>query len=141
VAEELAAQVENIEAVSCIADAVDSSDIICVCLSDDAAVEALFSLIIDEASVAGRLFVDLSTIHPETASAQAQKLQRLGAEYLGSPSKHNDTICYFTWVYRDSPNTILVFGGVPLAEARQVTLVLAGSSQAISKFRPFTTGV
>ncbi|KAL3492453.1 hypothetical protein BJX62DRAFT_236272 [Aspergillus germanicus] len=118
-AEELAAQVETIEAVSCLVDAVKSSDIICVCLSDDAAVDAVFSSIIGQASVAGKLFVDLSTIHPDTASAQAQRLQSLGAEYLGSP----------------------IFGGVPLAKARQVTLVLAGSSQAISKFRPFTTGV
>jgi 3-hydroxyisobutyrate dehydrogenase-like beta-hydroxyacid dehydrogenase len=105
VAEELGAQVENITAVSSLADAVISSDIICVCLSDDAAVDAVFSSIIDNASVAGRLFVDLSTIHPDTASAHAERLQSLGAEYLGSPSKHNDTLFCFTWVYRDSPNS------------------------------------
>ncbi|KAL3448432.1 hypothetical protein BJX65DRAFT_306871 [Aspergillus insuetus] len=120
-AEELSAQVENIKAVSFLADAVNSSDIICVCLSDDAAVEVVFSDIIEQSRshLAGKLFVDLSTIHPDTASAQAERLQTLGAEYLGSP----------------------IFGGVPLARNRQVTLVLAGHSEAISKFRPFTTGV
>ncbi|CEL01804.1 hypothetical protein ASPCAL01382 [Aspergillus calidoustus] len=119
--EELAAQVENIEAVSSLADAVNNSDIICVCLSDDAAVKEVFSEIVSKASaaVSGKLFVDLSTIHPDTASAEAERLHKLGAEYVGSP----------------------IFGGVPLAKNRQVTLVLAGPSAAISKFRPFTIGV
>jgi 3-hydroxyisobutyrate dehydrogenase-like beta-hydroxyacid dehydrogenase len=87
--EELAAQVENIEAVSSLADAVNNSDIICVCLSDDAAVKEVFSEIVSKASaaVSGKLFVDLSTIHPDTASAEAERLHKLGAEYLGSPSK------------------------------------------------------
>jgi hypothetical protein len=74
--------------------------------------------------------VDLSTIHPDTVSAQAERLQSLGAEYLGSPSKHRDTpLCLIARICRYSSNIILVFGGVPLAKARQVTLVLAGSSE------------
>ncbi|KAJ0425239.1 hypothetical protein BJY00DRAFT_308567 [Aspergillus carlsbadensis] len=120
-AEELAAQVENIDAASSLSDAVNNSDIICVCLSDDRAVREVFSSILEDTGVvlSGKLFVDLSTIHPDTASAEAERLQKLGAEYLGSP----------------------IFGGVPLAKARQVTLVLAGSSTAISTFKPFTIGV
>jgi 3-hydroxyisobutyrate dehydrogenase-like beta-hydroxyacid dehydrogenase len=100
-AEELAAQVENIKAVASLADAVNSSDIICVCLSDDAAVDAVFSDIIEQGQsrLAGKLFVDLSTIHPDTASAQVERLQSLGAEYLGSPSKpRSKPPCFFTWV-------------------------------------------
>ncbi|KAL2840174.1 hypothetical protein BJY01DRAFT_236864 [Aspergillus pseudoustus] len=118
---ELAAQVEkeNISAVASLADAVNRSDIICVCLSDDNAVKEVFDSIVDQADVAGKLFVDLSTIHPDTASAQSKRLRDLGADYLGSP----------------------IFGGVPLARNRQVTLVLAGTSAAISRFRPYTTGV
>ncbi|KAL3456691.1 NAD binding domain of 6-phosphogluconate dehydrogenase-domain-containing protein [Aspergillus heterothallicus] len=116
---ELAAQVKNISAISSLADAVNEADIVCVCLSDDNAVQEVFNSIINEAYVKGKLFVDLSTIHPDTASAQSEKLQEVGAEYLGSP----------------------IFGGVPLARNRQVTLVLAGTSAAISSFRPFTVGV
>ncbi|KAJ3493101.1 hypothetical protein NLG97_g4954 [Lecanicillium saksenae] len=75
--------------------------------------------LLSEASVSGKLFVDLSTIHPDTNQAQADKLKRLGANYIACP----------------------IFGGVALAIERQITLVLAGPSDAIAKFEPFTTNI
>ncbi|KND89096.1 putative oxidoreductase GLYR1 [Tolypocladium ophioglossoides CBS 100239] len=116
---DLDATSDGIVAVGSIAEAVSSSDIICLCLVDDAAVQDAFDTAIRDTVVKGKLFVDLSTVHPETAAAQAEKLQTYGAEYLASP----------------------IFGGVPLAVDRLITIALAGSSDAIAKFAPFTDGV
>ncbi|KAJ6783853.1 hypothetical protein PWT90_05481 [Aphanocladium album] len=117
-AENLAAKFDNLEAVKSIADAVSRADIICLCLADDAAV----SDVVDSASreaVLGKLFVDLSTVHPDTNQAQSDKLEAFGANYIACP----------------------IFGGVALAIERQITLVLAGPSDAIAKFEPFTNNV
>ncbi|OAR03072.1 hypothetical protein LLEC1_05278 [Akanthomyces lecanii] len=117
-AESLAATSDRIEAAKSLADAVSRADIVCLCLADDAAV----SCVVDEAtqvSVAGKLFVDLSTVHPDTDQAQADKVQSLGAAFIACP----------------------IFGGVALAIERQITLVLAGPSDGIARFEPFTKDV
>ncbi|GJN78263.1 hypothetical protein PLIIFM63780_001756 [Purpureocillium lilacinum] len=118
-AADLAAESDAFVAATDLADVVSSSDIICLCLVDDAAVAQVLDDAIRATSVKGKLFVDFSTVHPDTAAAQADKLPRHGAEYLASP----------------------IFGGVPLAVDRLITLVLAGSAQAIEQFTPFTDGV
>ncbi|OAQ90500.1 6-phosphogluconate dehydrogenase family protein [Purpureocillium lilacinum] len=118
-AADLAAESDAFVAATDLADVVSSSDIICLCLVDDAAVAQVLDDAIRATSVKGKLFVDFSTVHPDTAAAQADKLPRHGAEYLASP----------------------IFGGVPLAVDRLITLVLAGSAQAIERFTPFTDGV
>ncbi|OAQ83719.1 6-phosphogluconate dehydrogenase family protein [Purpureocillium lilacinum] len=118
-AADLAAESDAFVAATDLVDAVSSSDIICLCLVDDAAVAQVLDDAIRATSVKGKLFVDFSTVHPDTAAAQADKLPRHGAEYLASP----------------------IFGGVPLAVDRLITLVLAGSAQAIEQFTPFTDGV
>ncbi|KAJ4150727.1 hypothetical protein LMH87_011464 [Akanthomyces muscarius] len=117
-AERLAATSDKMEAAKSLADAVSRADIICLCLADDAAV----SSVVDEAaqlSVSGKLFVDLSTVHPDTDQTQADKLQSIGATFIACP----------------------IFGGVALAIERQITLVLAGPSDALARFEPFTKDV
>ncbi|KAJ6441529.1 6-phosphogluconate dehydrogenase family protein [Purpureocillium lavendulum] len=118
-AADLAAESERFAAVADLTDAVSSTDIVCLCLIDDAAVAEVLETVTRETDVKGKLFVDFSTVHPDTAAAQADTLKSHGAEYLASP----------------------IFGGVPLAIERLITIVLAGSSQAIDKFAPFTDGV
>ncbi|PHH91796.1 hypothetical protein CDD83_10292 [Cordyceps sp. RAO-2017] len=119
-AEELAAgRGELFRVAATVAAAVSSNDIICLCLADDAAVAAVIGQAIEEAPVDGKLFVDFSSIHPDTAAAQSERLRALGAEYLASS----------------------VFGGVPLAVERSITLVLAGSAAAIESFSPYTEEV
>lgn len=137
-AAEVATLVENIAAVASLADAVNGSDIVCVCLSDDNAVHEVFASMIETSCVTDKLFVDLSTIHPDTAATLSKRLQEQGAEYLGSPSK---SVYLVLDIFFQLHNSVLVFGGVSLAKNRQVTLALAGTSSAISKFRPYTTGV
>lgn len=70
-----------------LADAITASDIICICLLDDAAVREVIANAIASADVRGKLFVDLSTNHPDTAAEQFDKLRDNGAEYLASPSQ------------------------------------------------------
>ncbi|CEJ90695.1 hypothetical protein VHEMI06459 [[Torrubiella] hemipterigena] len=116
---DFASEAAKIVVVGSVAEAVAVCDIICLCLADDAAVNQVVDAAIETADIPGKLFVDLSTIHPNTATELHSKLKLHGADYLASP----------------------IFGGVPLAVHRQITLVLAGSSEAIERFRPFTDGV
>ncbi|ATY63538.1 6-phosphogluconate dehydrogenase family [Cordyceps militaris] len=117
-AERLAAATEMMTVANSLEEAVSKADIVCLCLADDAAVASVVEAAA-LASVSGKLFVDLSTVHPDTNQAQADRLQSLGATYIACP----------------------IFGGVAMAIERQITLVLAGPSDAIARFEPFTKGV
>lgn len=140
-AADLAAESDAFVAATDLVDAVSSSDIICLCLVDDAAVAQVLDDAIRATSVKGKLFVDFSTVHPDTAAAQADKLPRHGAEYLASPSEYKGRHTTTTMNVADGLLQNTVFGGVPLAVDRLITLVLAGSAQAIEQFTPFTDGV
>lgn len=140
-AADLAAESDAFVAATDLADVVSSSDIICLCLVDDAAVAQVLDDAIRATSVKGKLFVDFSTVHPDTAAAQADKLPRHGAEYLASPSEYKGRHTTTTMNVADGLLQNTVFGGVPLAVDRLITLVLAGSAQAIERFTPFTDGV
>jgi 3-hydroxyisobutyrate dehydrogenase-like beta-hydroxyacid dehydrogenase len=74
----------KIEAVKTIAEVVSKSDIIFTCVGDDAAIDET----IDEAlkgDVQGKLFVDCSTIHPETSEGLQKRLTDAGAEFVAGP--------------------------------------------------------
>src|SRR6185437_639434 len=66
---------------------VAGADIILTSLTDDAAVEAVYGgpdgLL--SGPVAGRLFVEMSTIRPETVRAIAARAQALGARLIDAP--------------------------------------------------------
>lgn len=69
---------------STIEDAVIYSDIIFTCVGDDAAIKET----IDKAlkiDVKGKLFVDCSTVHPDTTEDLAKKITAAGAEFGNSP--------------------------------------------------------
>lgn len=67
-----------------ISDAVSKSDIIFTCLGDDNAILETLDTALQE-DVNGKLFVDCSTIHPETSEGLAKKITDAGAEFLASP--------------------------------------------------------
>lgn len=103
---------------SSISEAVSQSDIIFTCVGDDKAINAT----IDEAlkgSVKGKLFVDCSTVHPDTTEALAKNITAAGAEFVASP----------------------VFGAPAMADAGQLVCVLAGSKEAVEKVKPYCKGV
>lgn len=106
------------EVASSIGDAVKSSDIIFICLGDDKAVNETIDTALKE-DVKGKLFVDCSTVHPETSNALAKTIGAKGAEFVAMP----------------------VFGAPAMAEAGSLICVLAGPGSSINKVKPYTTGV
>ncbi|KAJ6015901.1 NAD(P)-binding protein [Penicillium herquei] len=109
----------NTVVVESLADAVAKADIIFTCLGDDTAITETINSIITSGPVKGKLFVDCSTIHPDSTTAIAQQFQDAGAEFVASP----------------------VFGAPAMAAAGQVICVLAGPRESVDKVKPFTTGV
>jgi len=85
-AQELAAELgpEKASAVSTVKEAVGSADIIFLCLGDDAAVRDTVKAAL-ETSVEGKLFVDNSTIHPDTTDEICARLKEKGAEFVACP--------------------------------------------------------
>ena len=103
---------------SSIGEAVSKADIIFTCVGDDKAISAT----IDEAlkgSVQGKVFVDCSTVHPDTTEGLAKKITAAGAEFVACP----------------------VFGAPAMADAGQLVCVLAGPKEAVEKAKPYCKGV
>ncbi|KAG9241325.1 hypothetical protein BJ878DRAFT_521283 [Calycina marina] len=108
----------KIKVASSIAEAVENSDIIFICLGDDAAVNGA----VDQAlkgNAKGKIFVDCSTVHPDTTEGLAMKIIPAGAEFVACP----------------------VFGAPAMADNGQLVCVLAGPAAAIEKVEPYTKGV
>jgi len=103
---------------SSIEDAVKRSDIIFTCVGDDAAINQTIDTAL-KANVKGKLFVDCSTVHPDTTDALAKKIRESGAEFVACP----------------------VFGAPAMADNGQLVCVLAGPKDAVEKVKPYTKGV
>jgi 3-hydroxyisobutyrate dehydrogenase-like beta-hydroxyacid dehydrogenase len=69
---------------SSIDEAVSKSDIIFTCVGDDAAITKTIDTAL-KSNVKGKLFVDCSTVHPDTTEGLAQKITAAGAEFGTSP--------------------------------------------------------
>lgn len=102
-----------------IADAVRGADIIFACLANDAAVQETIDAALAVPESKGKLFVDCSTIHPETTNQLAKLIRAAGAEFVACP----------------------VFGAPAMADAGQLIGVLAGPAAAVNRVRPFMKGV
>ena len=106
------------EIASSIEEAVSKSDIIFTCLGDDAAINQTIDTAM-KGDVKGKLFVDCSTVHPETTEALEKKITGAGADFVACP----------------------VFGAPAMADAGQLICVLAGPKAAVEKVKPYTKGV
>lgn len=69
---------------SSIDSAVAQADIIFTCLSDDAAVLNVFAAALI-GDVRGKLFVDCSTVHPDTTEHLTRVAEAQGAEFVACP--------------------------------------------------------
>ncbi len=69
--------------------------------------------------VKGKLFIDCSTIHPDSTEKMAQAVLAQGAEFVAAP----------------------VFGAPAMADAGQLVGVLAGPKAAVDRARPYFKGV
>ncbi|KAK2733761.1 hypothetical protein FQN57_001948 [Myotisia sp. PD_48] len=104
--------------VPTVQEAVNRSNMIFMCLGDDIAVESTIQAAL-ETDVTGKLFVDCSTIHPDTTRRQVLLLESRGASFVACP----------------------VFGAPPVADAGQLVCVLAGRKQAVEQAKPYFAGV
>jgi len=106
------------EIVDSIEAGVSRADVIFMCISDDAAVQATVEAAL-KVDVTGKTLVDCSTIHPETTEAVAKSVSCRGASFVAAP----------------------VFGAPAMADAGQLVCVLAGPRESIDKARPYFKGV
>jgi 3-hydroxyisobutyrate dehydrogenase-like beta-hydroxyacid dehydrogenase len=103
---------------STIEEAVSKSDIIFTCVGDDAAINEIIDAALNS-NAKGKLFVDCSTVHPETSEGLAKKITGAGAEFVACP----------------------VFGAPAMADNGQLVCVLAGPKESVEKVKPYTKGV
>jgi 3-hydroxyisobutyrate dehydrogenase-like beta-hydroxyacid dehydrogenase len=115
VGEEMIQVVETLNA-----EAIQKADIIFTCLSNDSAVEDTLNTIIKAVpDLSGKLFVDSSTIHPDTTTKLSELATKAGGAFLAAP----------------------VFGGPHMADAGTLIGVLAGPKSAIERAKPLFKGV
>jgi 3-hydroxyisobutyrate dehydrogenase-like beta-hydroxyacid dehydrogenase len=103
---------------SSIEDVVSKSDIIFTCVGDDDAINQTIDSAL-KGQTKGKLFVDCSTVHPDTTEGLAKKIVAAGAEFVACP----------------------VFGAPAMAENGQLICVLAGPKESVDRVKPFTKGV
>lgn len=97
------------------ADVVQGSDIIFSSISDDAVLLSLVDDFLACCAITGKIFVDTSTVHPQTSADASSKLSQAGAILISAP----------------------VFGASPAAAAGTVLFAAAGPSTALSTIWPF----
>ncbi|KAL8803708.1 MAG: hypothetical protein Q9182_003040 [Xanthomendoza sp. 2 TL-2023] len=102
-----------------VSEAVSAADMVFTCLGDDAAVKETVEAIGRECNAKDKLFVDCSTIHPDTTNDIAETFTKLGAEFVACP----------------------VFGAPAMAESGQLICVLAGPKTSTEKVLPYCKGV
>ncbi|KAI1099887.1 6-phosphogluconate dehydrogenase 2 [Jackrogersella minutella] len=119
-AEELAATLPagKTEIVDSVEEGVKKADIIFTVVSNDAVVQGVFDSLL-KGDITGKLFVESSTIAPETTEKVAKSVTDKGGEFIASP----------------------IFGAPAAAEAGQLIFVPAGPKSSIEKLRPFIKGV
>ena len=71
---------------STIDDAVTKSDIIFTCLGDDAAITDTIATAV-QGDVKGKLFVDCSTVHPDTTNMLSKTIEAQGAHFVACPGR------------------------------------------------------
>ncbi|KAG9203478.1 hypothetical protein G6514_002845 [Epicoccum nigrum] len=103
---------------STIPEAVEDSDLILICVGDDAAVNSTVDTILEQ-NVQGKTIVDCSTVHPDTTNALEKRITAAGAQFVGMP----------------------VFGAPAMADAGNLVCVTAGKADAVKKVLPYTDGV
>jgi 3-hydroxyisobutyrate dehydrogenase-like beta-hydroxyacid dehydrogenase len=86
-AEELSKELgtDKTKVASTIEDAVRDADIIYTCLGSDKAVSDTIASALN-VHVAGKIFVECSTVSPDTTNAAAKSVEAKGASFVGSPS-------------------------------------------------------
>lgn len=119
-AEQLADKLgDKAKPVQTIQEAVTASDIIFTCVGDDKAIEETIAEALKSPDAKDKLFVDCSTVHPDTTDKLAKTITDAGALFVACP----------------------VFGAPAMADNGQLVCVLAGPKHLVDRVKPYTTGV
>jgi len=89
-AEDLSAKLGSgkTKVASSIEEAVKPAEIIFTCVGDDAAIKDTIETALKiGGGVKGKLFVDCSTVHPDTTNELAQRITGEGAQFVACPGK------------------------------------------------------
>ena len=100
-AEDLSAKLGSgkTKVASSIEEAVKPAEIIFTCLGDDVAVKDTIEIALAiSGGVKGKLFVDCSTVHPDTTNELAQSITSEGAQFVACPGK------WSRWIDFQEPN-------------------------------------
>ncbi|KAE8414954.1 NAD binding domain of 6-phosphogluconate dehydrogenase-domain-containing protein [Aspergillus pseudocaelatus] len=114
-------QLKGLGGVECesIAAVVNSSDIIFISTSDDAALKIIVDEILAAGNIDLKIIVDTTTVHPTTSQEVSGKVAQKNATFISAP----------------------VFGSSPMAEDRKILIVLAGDLSGIKELAPYLKGV
>ena len=118
-------------------EAVSKADIIFTCLGDDPAIKETISTAL-KSEVKGKLFVDCSTVHPDTTNMLAESVEDQGAHFVACPGKY-DRYRWSIWHHTNMSSP--VFGAPAMAEGGQLVCVLAGPASDVEKVKPYCKGV
>ena len=110
---------DKVKVSTSIEECVKESDIIFTCVGDDAAITSTIETALKTPDSKGKLFVDCSTVHPDTTNKLASMIESAGSEFVACP----------------------VFGAPAMADNGQLICVLAGPKAAVDKVKPFCKGV
>ncbi|KAI1455416.1 6-phosphogluconate dehydrogenase [Annulohypoxylon moriforme] len=102
-----------------VSEVATKSDIIFSCVSNDAVLHQVADEIVSSGDISKKVYVDCSTVHPDTSVAVSKKISEAGGEFVSAP----------------------VFGAAPMAEAGKLIFVTAGPSSAMTKIAPYLNGV
>lgn len=102
-------------------EAISNSDIVFICVSNDVAVEEIFANALKKGgqSLSDKLFVDCSTVHPNTTRSLAKQVSEAGAQLVACP----------------------LLGMPAMAASGQLVFLLAGPAEAIDRLKPYMDGV
>ncbi|CCF35508.1 hypothetical protein CH063_01325 [Colletotrichum higginsianum] len=98
------------------------STVVFTMISNDEVLDTLVSKALDawgRALLEGKIWVDTSTVHPDTAARCSERLAQAGVTFIASP----------------------VFGASPMAAAGKLIFAMAGPSTAIERVRPYVIDV
>ncbi|KAJ9133750.1 6-phosphogluconate dehydrogenase family protein [Pleurostoma richardsiae] len=105
--------------VETVGEVAKRSDIIFSCVSNDQVLSEVARDIIASGDIKGKVYVDCSTVHPDTSVKISKQIADAGGSFVAAP----------------------VFGAAPMAAAGKLIFVTAGPSEATDKISPYLKGV
>ncbi|WQF78933.1 Putative 6-phosphogluconate dehydrogenase, NADP-binding, 6-phosphogluconate dehydrogenase, domain 2 [Colletotrichum destructivum] len=116
------------------------SDVIFSCVSNDAVLQDTANEIIKSGDITNKIYVDCSTVHPDTSAAISKQITEAGGQFVAgecqSRKSFSDLAGEETKLHQ-AP----VFGAAPMAAAGKLIFVTAGPESATSAISLYLTGV